>query len=107
MKQEKTGGDLDAFLNSVERELGAGSVDRTGEKLDRYGENTLPTGDRHPAAIVYPDSTEGVQALIRLANEARVPLWPVSTGNNQGLGTRSPVHHGQVIVDLGRRMNRI
>ena len=42
-----------------------------------------------------------------LANVHRVPLHPVSTGWNLGLGARAPVFDGQVVVDLGRRMNRI
>ena len=37
----------------------------------------------------------------------RWPLYPISTGQNQGLGLRSPVRPGQVVVDLGRHMNRI
>src|SRR5690606_5918905 len=57
--------------------------------------------------IVYPGSTEEVRKVIAIANDTGTPLWPISTGNNQGLGTRSPVNAGQVVVDAGRRMNRI
>ena len=67
----------------------------------------MPGGDRPPAGVVYPASTADVQAIVRAANKHHVPLYPISTGNNIGLGTRSAAAAGQVVVDLGRRMNRI
>lgn len=48
-----------------------------------------------------------MQAIVRTANEHGVHLWPTSTGENRGLGLKSPVRSGQVVVDLGKRMNRI
>ncbi len=48
-----------------------------------------------------------MQRIVQLANDQDVPLFPVSTGWNLGLGARAPIHDGQVIVDLGRRMDRI
>ena len=42
-----------------------------------------------------------------LANNHGMPLYPTSTGNNQGLGTRSAPAAGMAVVDLGKRMNRI
>src|SRR5690606_38340327 len=48
-----------------------------------------------------------VQILVRAANRFRVPLFPISTGQNVGLGSRSPIRAGQVVVDLGRYMNRV
>jgi 4-cresol dehydrogenase (hydroxylating) len=57
--------------------------------------------------VVYPASTADVQAIVRTANEHRVPLYSFSTGENRGLGLRSPIQPGQIIVDVGARMNRI
>jgi 4-cresol dehydrogenase (hydroxylating) len=59
-----------------------------------------------PGAVVAPASTAEVQALVRLANEHRVPLWPISRGKNFGYGAAAPRLSGTVVVDLGR-MNRI
>lgn len=98
---------LEPFFSEVEAALGAGAVNRNLETLQRYGENTMPGGDRRPAGVVYPASTGDVQVIVRAANRHAVPLYPVSTGNNIGLGSRSAVRAGQVIVDLGHRMNRI
>ncbi|MCW5771031.1 MAG: FAD-binding oxidoreductase [Rhodospirillaceae bacterium] len=102
-----TTGNLDAFLKDVERALGAENVSLVEETIKRYGEHTLPADDRRPGAVVYPGSTAEVQAVVRAANAHKVPIFPVSTGNNMGLGTRAPVKPGQVVVDLGKRMNRI
>ena len=67
----------------------------------------MPGGDRPPAGVVYPASTADVQLIVRAANTHKVALYPISTGNNIGLGSRSASASGQVVVDLGRKMNRI
>jgi len=98
---------FEAFFAAIETALGAGAVNRSAETLLRYGENTMPGGDRRPAGVVYPASTADVQTIVRAANKHAVPLYPISTGHNIGLGSRSASTADQVIVDLGRRMNRI
>ncbi len=98
---------FDAFFQEIESKLGRDAVNRSEETLTRYGENTMPGGDRRPAGVIYPSSTADVQTIVRSANAHKVPLYPVSTGNNIGLGSRSASSAGQVIVDLGRKMNRI
>jgi 4-cresol dehydrogenase (hydroxylating) flavoprotein subunit len=100
-------GNLELFLDQAGTMLGPEHINITAETLDRYGENTLPDGNRMPSAVLYPGSTEEVAAVVRLANEHRVPLHPISTGNNMGLGTRSAPAEGMIVLDLGRRMNRI
>ena len=98
---------LAGFLSEVQQKIGSAAVNRAEETLRRYGENTLPGGDSVPSAVVYPASTAEVQVIVRAANAHRVPLYPVSTGHNIGLGSRSANSPGQVVVDLGRNMNRI
>ena len=36
--------------------------------------------ERVPSAAVAPSSVEEVQAVVRIANQYKIPLWPVSTG---------------------------
>jgi len=98
---------IEAFFSDVQNELGAQAVDRGQDTCLRYGETTLPAFDRRPAGVLYPASADEVKAIVRAANRHEVPLWPISTGNNIGLGSRAPVREQQVVVDLGRRMNRI
>jgi len=63
--------------------------------------------ERHsPCAAIAPASTAEVQALVRLANQYRIPLWPISRGKNFGYGGAAPRLAGSAVLDLGR-MNRI
>ena len=98
---------LDTFFGEVEKSLGAGSVNRSEETIRRYGEHTMAGADRRPSGVVYPASSAQVQAVVRLANHYKTPLYPISTGQNIGLGSRSAPRDGQAIVDLGFKMNRI
>src|SRR5262245_36027447 len=99
--------DFQGFFRAIEEKLGGDALNRSEETLVRYSENTMPGGNRMPSAVVYPRTTEQVQTVVRLANEFKVPLYPVSTGNNIGLGSRSANDANQVVIDLGRYMNRI
>ena len=62
--------------------------------------------ERVASAAVAPASLEQVQAVVRAANEHRVPLYPISTGRNLAYGGSAPVHSGSVVLDL-KRMNRV
>jgi 4-cresol dehydrogenase (hydroxylating) len=59
-----------------------------------------------PSAIVYPATTEEVQAVVRIANERELTLWPYGGGKNWGYGGSLPMKPGAVAVCLSR-MNRI
>jgi 4-cresol dehydrogenase (hydroxylating) len=95
------------FFDAVRSSIGPDAVDVSGEATLRYGHNRLPGGDRRVDGVVSPASTDDVAAVVRLAGEHGVTLWPTSTGHNFGLGEFSPVRDGQVVLHLGRRMNRI
>jgi 4-cresol dehydrogenase (hydroxylating) len=99
--------ELHAFVDTVRSVLGDDAIAVSNDVVTRYGEHTLPAPDRRPAAVVFPDSTSAVQALVRAANTYQVPLYPISMGQNFGLGSKAPLADGQVVVDLGRRMNRV
>jgi 4-cresol dehydrogenase (hydroxylating) flavoprotein subunit len=94
-------------FDALSRALGSNAVDTSEETIARYSRNLLPSGDRSPAGVVYPGSTADVQAIVRIANEHQYPLYSFSTGENRGMGLRSPIQTGQIIVDVGARMNRI
>lgn len=99
--------DPKGFLSSVRDSVGQEWVNYSEDTIRRYGENTLPGGDREPLCVIYPSNTSEIQAVVAAANRFRVPIFPISNGQNMGLGSRSPVHAGCAVVDLGRRMNRI
>ncbi|MCP5144773.1 MAG: FAD-binding oxidoreductase [Gammaproteobacteria bacterium] len=59
-----------------------------------------------PSAAIAPASVEEVQAVLRVANEFGIPLWPISRGKNYGYGGAAPCMPGTLVLDLGR-MRRI
>ena len=58
------------------------------------------------SAAVAPASVEQVQAVVRVANKYKIPLYAISTGKNFAYGGPSPNVRGSVTVDL-KRMNRV
>jgi FAD/FMN-containing dehydrogenase len=62
--------------------------------------------ERFASAAVAPDRVEQVQKVVRIANQYKIPIYPVSTGKNLGYGGSAPVLSGSVVLDL-KRMNRI
>ncbi|KAF2462277.1 glycolate oxidase [Lineolata rhizophorae] len=59
------------------------------------------------SAVVYPGSTPDVQTIVRWANKHEIPIYPISMGRNVGYGGAAPRVPGSVVIDLGRRMNKI
>ena len=53
-----------------------------------------------PSAVVSPTSVEDVQAIVRIANEYRIPLWPISRGKNNGYGGAAPQVRGSVMLSF-------
>ncbi|MCC6797809.1 MAG: FAD-binding oxidoreductase [Candidatus Hydrogenedentes bacterium] len=85
--------------------LGADKVDDCAATLDRYARTTQPSATR-PCCILFPSTTEEVQAIVRIASEHRTVVYPISRGRNWGYGDACAPANGAAIVDLGR-MNRI
>lgn len=95
---------LDRFRAAIGKQWVLTSDEDRAGYLDPYA---LGDGlDHEAAATLAPASAEEVQALVRIANELKVPLWPVSRGKNFGYGGAAPAMRGNVILDLGR-MNRV
>jgi len=66
---------------------------------------TYLTEQRIPA-ILRPANRDEVQACVKIANQCKTPLYPISTGKNWGYGSSVPVRDNCVVLDLGR-MDRI
>jgi len=97
---------LDEFAAAVGREWVFMSDEDMNLYRDAYSPFWSEAEDRVPSAAVAPDNVEQVQAIVRIANAHKIPLWTVSTGRNLGYGGASPAYSGSVVVDL-KRMNRI
>jgi FAD/FMN-containing dehydrogenase len=58
------------------------------------------------SVVVLPTTVEQIQAIVRIANEHRLPLWTFSQGRNNTYGGPAPRVRGAALVNL-RKMNRI
>ncbi|MBJ6987841.1 MULTISPECIES: FAD-binding oxidoreductase [unclassified Devosia] len=67
-----------------------------------YGEDS----ELMASAAVAPATVEEVQEVVRVANELKIPIYPISTGMNLGYGGSAPILNNSVVVDL-KRMNKI
>lgn len=70
------------------------------ERAQAYGHDVSEYVRRKIAAILCPTSAGEVQAIVRIASSHHIPLYSISTGKNWGLGSRQPVKHDGVVVDL-------
>src|ERR1700733_3651300 len=98
---EAQGKAIDAMISAP------GAVATGGEDLEFFRAPYGYAGDPSIcAAAVFPSSVEEVQAVLRIANQYRVPLWTSSTGRNNGYGGAAARVPGSIAVSL-RRMNRV
>ena len=102
--------DFAAALRKLETAVGSDWVFKTDEDVALYRDAYSPERDepteRLASAAVAPIDVEQVQQIVRIANEHKLPLYPISTGKNVGYGGSAPILSGSVVVDL-KRMNRI
>ena len=101
------------FANAVrqfEQIVGKEWVFTSDEDLNLYRDAYSPLfgepEERIASGAVAPDRVEQVQAVVKVANQFRIPLYPVSTGRNLGYGGAAPNYSGSVVLDL-KRMNKI
>jgi 4-cresol dehydrogenase (hydroxylating) flavoprotein subunit len=97
--------DLDTAFKEWTSLLGPERARRDQETIERYSRCTLPEGTT-PAGVLYPSTTVEIQAIVTIARQAGVSLYPISRGKNWGYGDACAVTHGQVVLDLSG-MNRI
>ncbi len=64
--------------------------------LDNYGKDWTKIYPPKPLAIVFPKTTEQVQAVVRFANDAGVALVP--SGGRTGLSAGAVAANGEVVV---------
>lgn len=72
---------------------------------DAYSAEWDEPSEPIPSLALAPKEASEVQAIVRIANEYKIPLFPISTGKNLGYGGSAPNRRGYVIVDL-KRMNK-
>ena len=92
-------GKLSDALRAWSTRLGERAVLDSAAAQQRYGPCTTGV-ERSIAAALRPRSVDDVVAIVDIARENTIPVYPVSTGHNWGYGSANPVTDGCVIVDL-------
>jgi 4-cresol dehydrogenase (hydroxylating) flavoprotein subunit len=96
-------GSLARALKAFGVAIGAKNVFATDEDIASYSDHYARDESLHrPGGGVAPANVEEVQAIVRIANQFKVPLWPISRGKNFGYGGAAPVVKGSVVLDLSR-----
>ena len=92
------------FAGAVQRlkeVVGDEWVFTSDEDIYAYRDSYTPfvgeSGEYMPSGGVAPDSTEQVQRVVAIANQFKLPLWPISTGKNLGYGGSAPRLSGTMI----------
>lgn len=90
---------LEEFANVVGAEWVFSSDEDVALYRDAYSPFWGEPEERVASAAVAPATVEEVQAVVRVANARRIPLYPISTGRNLAYGGSAPVHSGSVVLD--------
>ncbi len=80
--------------------VGAGNVDDKPTTLEEYSRDMSFVNAVRPACVVKPRNAGEIQKIVKLANETKTPLVPVSSGAPHFRGDTVPSVGGAVIVDL-------
>ncbi|HKJ74981.1 MAG TPA: FAD-binding oxidoreductase [Alphaproteobacteria bacterium] len=98
---------LKAARRSFEAAVGAENAFFTDLDRHTYADKfAIDVSHHRPLGGIAPSSAEEVQAIVKVAAEHKVPLWPISRGKNFGYGGSAPELSGSVVLDLSR-MKRI
>jgi len=95
---------FDAAVKALQGAVGADWVMTSDADRDAYADIYAPgPEDVWPASgAVAPHTVEEIQAVVKIANQYKLPLWTVARGKNLGYGTSAPRMPGCMVLDLGR-----
>ena len=96
------------IISRLQEAIGANNVSCDREKLDAYSYDEVPrsTYDRQYMAdvLLFPESTEHVSSIMKIASDARIPVTPRGAGT--GLSGGVIPAYGGIIISF-EKMNRI
>src|SRR6478735_7588172 len=103
-----TGSDVDRAIAAIAAAIGENKVATDAESLVDFQDPFQFPGSavNVPSGVASPTTTEEVQAIVRIANENKLPLWPISRGKNNGYGGAAPQVRGALMVSF-RNMKKI
>jgi hypothetical protein len=94
--------DIEQKLTEI---VGRDDIVNDSSTLHEYSTDYSFAASQKPMFVVYPQNTEEIQSIVRLANESKMPLIPVSSGPPHFHGDTVP-GQGGVIVNMSK-MKRV
>jgi FAD/FMN-containing dehydrogenase len=88
------------IIEDLSRVVGKENIELKPDVLAAFSKDSSFVSSIKPACVVKVKNLEEVQKLVKLANEAQIPLIPVSSGAPHFRGDTVPGTGGAVIVDL-------
>lgn len=86
----------DTIIAGLQQLVDTDKVKTDSESLLQYGCDWTRIYDPRPLAIVFPKTTEQVQAIVKFANQHQVALVP--SGGRTGLSAAAVAANGEVVV---------
>lgn len=74
-------------------------------KMGNYRADTS-TFYRQIKLIIEPENIQQIQSIVKLANQLKIALYPISSGHNWGYGTSLPTFSGGIVLSL-KKLKRI
>lgn len=97
---------LERALIAMGKVVGTENVFHSEEDRAAYSDHFAADESLHaPTAAIAVKTVEEIQAIVRLANEYKVPLWTIGRGRNFGYGGPAPVLKGSITLDMSRMKN--
>lgn len=91
-------------IRILENIFGENRISTVREDLEKYGRDWTPFYTSNPSAVVFPDSIDQIQELVKFANIEKLPLVP--SGGRTGLSGGAAAEKGEIVVSF-EKMDRI
>jgi glycolate oxidase len=94
----------ESVVGELEKIVGKEDVLRSKEALKAYSYDGTTSWIREPDIVVFPTSAQEISAIMKLANEEKIPVTPRGGGTNVSGGS-VPIEGGIVLCTT--KMNKI
>lgn len=92
------------LLTQLTAIVGENRIKTDADSLENWGRDYTKHFDPNPSIIVFPSTTEEVQAVVQLANRFNVAITP--SGGRTGLSAGAVAANGEIVVSMDK-MNQI
>lgn len=92
------------LLSQLTAIVGENRIKTDADSLANWGRDHTKHFDPNPSVIVFPSSTEQVQAIVKLANQFKIAITP--SGGRTGLSAGAVATNGEIVISFDK-MNQI